>query len=223
MFLIVTEPSGRQSDEVHTELDGQLREMPYRGGWGFGDEKRCLPGTREDFLEFIASWIENPESKRELVLLGQAGTGKSTIANEVARRFDGNYLGSYFAYRRKEGSKEDAYQLFTTLVRDLSDRHRAFKRELGRVVKDNSSLRGSRDYLTLFEHLLEPLRDLQLDNPILIIVDALDESGDAIGRNGLHTFLAKRLFPSKFRVLYSSPQDRSIRKKVWLPDDHMIE
>jgi AAA ATPase domain len=196
-------------------LDAKLREMPYKGGWRFGSEKRCLPGTCKDSLESITNWIENPESKRVLVLLGQAGTGKSTIAHEVARRFDGRYLGSYFAYRRKEGSKEDAYHLFTTLVRDLSDRHRGFKRELGRVIKDNSSLRGSRDYLTLFERLLlEPLKDLQLDDPILVIIDALDESGDAIGRNGLHTFLAKHLFdlPSKFRVLITSRQEDGIER-----------
>jgi AAA ATPase domain len=203
--------SDRQSDKKHTELDAKIREMPYKGGWRFGDEKRCLEGTREGFLEYIVNWIENPESKRSLALLGQAGTGKSTIANEIARRFDGKYLGSYFAFRRKEGSKDDAYQLFTTLARDLSDRHRAFKRELGRVVKDNSSLRGSRDYLTLFERLLlEPLRSLQHCDPILIIIDALDESGDAIGPSGLHTFLAKHLsdLPSNFRVLVTSrPED----------------
>jgi len=46
--------------------------------------------------------------------------------------------------------------------------------------------------------------------PILVVVDALDESGDATGRIGLHTFLAKNLIrlPSNFRVLITSrPED----------------
>jgi hypothetical protein len=30
-----------------------IRDLPYKGGWRFGDEKRCLEGTREDFLEHI--------------------------------------------------------------------------------------------------------------------------------------------------------------------------
>jgi hypothetical protein len=184
-----------------------IRDLPYKGGWRFGDERRCLEGTREAFLEYIIKWVENPKSKRGLVLLGQAGTGKSSIAHEVARRYENKGLGSYFAFLRKEGSKDDAYQFFTTLARDLSDCHPGFKRALGQVVRDNSSLRGSRDYRTLFERLLlEPLRDLQLPAPILIVVDALDESGDAIGKKGLHTFLAQRLvdLPSQFRVLITS-------------------
>jgi AAA ATPase domain len=192
-------------------LDAKIRELPHKGGWRFGDEKRCLPGTRKDFLDYILNWVENPNSKRGLVLLGQAGTGKSSIAHEVARQLDEKCLGSYFTFLRKEGSKSDAYQLFTTLARDLSDRHCAFKRELGRIVKDNSSLRGSRDYRTLFERLLvDLLRNLSLPTPILIVIDALDESGDAIGDVGLHAFLAQRLvdLPSSFRVLITSrPED----------------
>jgi AAA ATPase domain len=195
------------------EMGTIIRDLPYKGGWRFGDEKRCLEGTREEFLDFIIKWVENPESKRGLVLLGQAGTGKSSIAHEIARRFDGNCLGSYFTFLRKEGSKADAYQLFTTLARDLSDRHHAFKRALGTVVKDNSSLRGSRDYRTLFDRLLvETLKDLPLPGPILIVIDALDESGDAIGKVGLHSFLSQRIvdLPSYFRVLVTSRPENGV-------------
>ncbi len=82
-------------------------------------------------------------------------------------------------------------------------------------MKGNSSLRlGSGDYRTWFESLiLEPLKDLHIIGsicPILVVIDALDESGDATGINGLHTFLAKELIrlPSNFRVLITSrPED----------------
>jgi NACHT domain len=185
--------------------------LPYKGGWRFGDEKRCLPGTREGFLDHIVKWVENPESKRGLVLLGQAGTGKSSIAHEVARHFDQKGLGSYFAFLRKEHSKDEAYQLFTTLSRDLSYHNRAFKVALGRVLKENPSLCGTRDYRILFESLLlEPLKNLSLPGPILIVIDALDESGDAIGPIGIHTFIAEYIkkLPAEFRILITSrPED----------------
>jgi DNA polymerase III delta prime subunit len=187
--------------------------LPYKGGWRFSDEKRCLPGTREGFLKHITKWVENPDSKRGLVLLGQAGTGKSSIAHEVARRLEKSYLGSYFIFLRKEGSKDDVYQLFTTIARDLSDRHSAFRISLERVVKNNSFLCASRDYRTLFDRLLvEPLRDVPLPRPVLIVIDALDESGDAIGEIGLHSFLARRLIdlPSKLRVLITSRPEKGI-------------
>jgi NACHT domain len=203
----------RRSDKGHTELGAIIRELPHKGGWRFGDDKRCLPGTREDFLDYIVDWVNNPESERALVLLGQAGTGKSSIAHEIARRFENNRLGSYIAFLRKEQSKDEAYKLFTTLARDLSDRYPVFKLALGGVIKDNSSLRGTRDYRMLFERLLlEPLKNLQLGDPILIVIDGLDESGDAIGTNGLHTFLAQHLFdlPSKFRILVTSRPENGI-------------
>jgi NACHT domain len=188
-----------------------IRELPYKGGWRLGDKNRCLPGTREDFLDHIVNWVENPESERGLILLGQAGTGKSSIAHEVARRFENKYLGSYFAFLRKEQSRDEAYQLFSTLARDLSDRNPAFKLALGKVLKNNSSLCGTRDYHTLFEWLLlEPLKNVELSDPVLIVIDALDESGDATGDNGLHTHLAQHLLklPSNFRVFVTSrPED----------------
>ncbi len=159
--------------------------------------------------------MNDPTSERSLVLFGQAGTGKSSIAHEIARRFDKMHrLTSSFILLRKEQSKREAYHLFTNLARDLSDRYPSFKTALGRVVKDNSSLRvGTRDYRTLFESLiLEPLKDLHIVGPILVVIDGLDESGDVTGENGLHTFLAKAFskLPSNFRVLITSRPERDI-------------
>ncbi len=159
--------------------------------------------------------MNDPASERSLVLFGQAGTGKSSIAHEIAHRFDRMHrLTSSFIFLRKEQSKREAYHLFTTLARDLSDRYPSFKTALGRVVKDNSSLRvGTRDYDTLFESLiLEPLKDLHIVGPILVVIDGLDESGDVTGENGLHTFLPKALskLPSNFRVLITSRPEHDI-------------
>jgi NACHT domain len=198
-----------RSDKEHTAI---IRGLPYAGGWPFAD-KRCLEGTRRDFLDYISKWVKNPKSERTLVILGQAGTGKSSIAHEVARRFKKACLGSYFAFRRGEESKGKAYQLFTTLARDLSDHNPSFKLALGKALKENSSLCHTRDYPTLFECLLlEPLKNLNFDDPVLIVVDALDESGDLINKKGLHTFLARHLseLPSNFRILITSRPENGI-------------
>ncbi len=200
---------------IVTELDAKIREIPYGTGSRFTPDKGCLTGTRTAFLDFIVNWVNDPVSERCLVLFGQAGTGKSSIAHEIARRFDKMLrLTSSFIFLRKEQSKREAYHLFTTLARDLSDRYPSFKTALGRVVKDNSSLRaGTRDYNTLFEYLiLQPLKDLRIVGPILVVIDALDESGDVTGENGLHAFLAKALskLPSNFRVLITSRPEHAI-------------
>ncbi len=198
---------------IVTELDAKIREIPYGTGSRFVPEKSCLPGTRTAFLDYVVNWVNSPDSERSFVLFGQAGTGKSSIAHEIARRFDKMHrLTSSFIFLRRERSKHDAYHFFTTLAHDLSDRYPSFKAALGGIVKDDSSLRvRTRDYPTLFESLiLKPLEDLHIIGPTLVVIDALDESGDTTGRNGLHTFLAKNLFklPSNFRVLITSrPED----------------
>ena len=162
-------------------------------------------------------WVDNPDSKRGLVLFGQAGTGKSSIAHEVAKRFRAmDRLSSYFIFLRAERSKREDYFLFTTLVHDLSNRYPSFKTALGKAIKDNKSLRAAQDYHTLFESLLlQPLMELRPIGPILIIIDALDESGAATGGSGLHTFLAERLakLPSNFRILITS----RLETDIWLP------
>jgi hypothetical protein len=192
-------------------LDARIRQLPYKRG-RVGGSKRCLAGTRKDFLEHIVNWIENG-SERALVLLGQAGTGKSSIAHEVAHIYENKGLGSSFAFLRKEGSKDEAYQLFTTLARDLSNRYPGFKRALGRVIKNDSSLLSNRQYRMLFDRLLlQPLKDLRTSDPIVIVIDALDESGVTVGKIGLHTFLARRLIdlPSNVRILITARPENGI-------------
>jgi AAA ATPase domain len=175
-------------------------------------------GTRVAFLDFITNWVDGPDadSERGLVLFGQAGTGKSSIAHEIARQFEKMHrLTLSFIFSRSEQSERKAHYLFTTLARHLADRFPPFKIALGRVVKDNSDLQGggTRDYRTLFDSLiLEPLQGLHIVGPILVVIDALDESGDTTSAIGLHSFLAKNLIrlPSNFRVVITSRPEHDI-------------
>ena len=163
--------------------------------------------------------MNDPTSERGLILFGQAGTGKSSIAHEIARQFDKMHrLASSFIFLRREQSIGRAYYLFTNLARDLADRYPSFKVALGNVVKDNTALRvGTRDYHTLFESLiLQPLKDLPIVGPILVVIDALDESGDTTSEVGLHAFLAKNLvrLPPNFRVVITSRPEHPIVSAV---------
>ncbi len=203
------ESSGVINLIIVTALDTKIGEIPYRRTSRFTPQKGCLPGTRVAFLDFIIDWVNNPASERSLILFGLAGTGKSSIAHEIACRFDQmRRLSSSFIFIRKEQSKTDAYHLFTNLARDLADRYPLFKTALGRVVKDETSLRlATRDYDTLFQRLIrEPLKDLHIVGPILVVIDALDESGNATGEDGLHRFLAKTSPHSHRTSVYSSPR-----------------
>ena len=60
--------------------------------------------------------------------------------------------------------------------------------------------------------ILAPLKGLHIVRPILVVIDAIDESGDTTGRTGLHSFLAENLkrLPSNFRVVITSRQENDI-------------
>ena len=178
------------------------------------------------FLNFIIDWVNNPNSKRILVLFGLAGTGKSSITHEITRRFNEMHcLTSSCFFVRKERSKADAYHLFMNLAHDLTDRYPLFKAVLGEIIKDDTSLRRSTcDYGTLFRHLiLEPLRDVPIVGPILVVIDALDESRDTTSKDGLHTFLANNLstLPSNVHVLITLWPEGGI-KPAFLAVDSVI-
>ncbi|KAI0258821.1 hypothetical protein BC834DRAFT_962945, partial [Gloeopeniophorella convolvens] len=196
-------------------LDAKIAEIPYGQGSRFDPSKGCLFGTRMDFLDYIADWVNNPISERALVLFGQAGTGKSSIAHEVARRFnDMGRLCTSYIFVRGSPSERNPYLLLTTLARDLWDQYPSFRVALGHVIKNNISLRlGATDYKTLFEHLLlDPFKNLHLAGPILVVVDALDESGDVSGSQGLHTFLAEHLshLPPNVRFFITTRPEKQI-------------
>jgi NACHT domain len=199
-------------------LSAIIGESPLLGGWRFKDRQGCYRDTRKHFLDHIVDWVKNPESDRVLVLLGRVGTGKSSIAHEIALQFDETYLGSYVAFVRKEKRKEsndEAYHFFTTLVRGLSDRYPQFKLALKKAIASDPSFGTTRDPRRLFTRLLvNPFKSVPLIDPILIIIDGLDESGITIGGNALHTFLAERLIdlPRKVRILITSRSEDDVEQ-----------
>ena len=204
---------------IITAVDANIKEIPYGADSRFDPGKGCLPGTRMAFLNFIINWVNDPNSKRILVLFGLAGTGKSSIAHEIARRFyEMGRLTSSCFFVREERSKTEAYHLFTNLAHDLADRYPSFKAALGKVIKDDTSLRhNARDYGTLFRRFIqEPLESVEgvpIAGPIVVVIDALDESGDTARKDGLHSFLASNLsaLPSNFRVLITSRPEGGIK------------
>ncbi|KAI0311906.1 hypothetical protein OF83DRAFT_1020355, partial [Amylostereum chailletii] len=147
-------------------------------GAGFQSDKGCHPGTRKAILEEIENWINDPDDwHRVCMILGPAGTGKSSIAHEVARRFkELQRLGSSFYFdRAKQASRRPEY-LFTNMARDLADCEPCFKRALGEAISDDTDLRHTTDLARQLDKLiLGPAKALRLVGLLVLVIDALDE------------------------------------------------
>jgi DNA polymerase III delta prime subunit len=118
--------------------------------------KICLEGTRNEILNEITAWINNPvDNTRVFWLHGNAGTGKSSIAHTIAYRFKKlGRLGSCYCLNRNEMAEQRDKNIFTTIARDLADRDKQMRRELVAAVHLDTSLKNTSDILQQWNELI---------------------------------------------------------------------
>ncbi|ETW77154.1 hypothetical protein HETIRDRAFT_446239 [Heterobasidion irregulare TC 32-1] len=210
-------------DNLVATTDVNLDDIPYANVANFDESKGCLPGTRVDILEEIANWINKEDAPRTLLLSGAAGTGKSAIAHTIAHRFKNmNRLGSSFYFVRSQIDRGPG-KLFPTVARDLADFNKGIRHALHEVVKDNKALRVTSKITQQFNNLiLQPVARPTMTGPLVIVIDALDESGDAQAREDLLRELASKTkaLPSNFRILITFRPEPDIMR-AFQACDHM--
>jgi hypothetical protein len=200
--------------------------MPYAAGAGLDTKKECLPKTRTAILSRIIEWINDSgdTAQRVLWLSGPAGTGKSAIAHTIANwSNDLGWLGSCFCFDLKDDKRHE--KVFSTIARDLADRDPEMRRTLANVVEHANALKNTTDIIQQWRKLfMEPLKKLSESSmgpePVLIVIEALDESGGVETRHHLLRILAGKLqdkglpqiteLPHNFRILVTSRPLRDI-------------
>jgi len=173
-----------------------------------GEEKRllcravCTPGTRERILDSITTWARDSSSESQTIywLFGLAGTGKSTIAFTLARRFElaGNtdttaLGGNFFCSKQFEETKQ-AKRIVRTIVYHLALVCKPFANALTRCGRFDAI---HRDVRTQLEDLLvQPWHESESDRltdpstpNYLIVIDALDEIDGKGGSDFLRNLL----------------------------------
>ena len=196
--------------------------MSYAGGAGLNREKLCLEGTGKELLQEIVDWINNVEKDppRIFWLHGPAGTGKSSIAHTIAHRFQQlERLGSCFCFDRSQMAERCHQKVFSTIAQDLANRDTSLRRQLTAVVHGNAALKNTTDILQQWEELIaKPATALSeaIMGPIVIIIDALDESGDNNSRRVLLRILGNAIAESRITGL--PPNLRILLTSRPLPD-----
>ena len=142
-----------------------------------GQRKGCLNGTREAVLSEIEAWIGNPAALSVYWLNGLAGTGKSTIAQTIARGAfaNGRLLASFFCSRDFE-DRSNLRLILPTIAYQLALAHESFRSNLLQLMEldpqaANGSLNDQMDRL-----LVRPLKESNIST--VIVIDALDECRD---------------------------------------------
>lgn len=191
--------------------------MPYANGARFDPDKGCIPGTREKIIDEIIQWVNSPNGDdvtRVFFLSGVAGSGKSAIAHAIAKLFEQQKrLGSSYCFDRADQVNRRPSNLLSTIALDMADLDHHWKTSLRNTVKGNHALQTSLSATVQFQDfILEPAKALTIVGPILVVIDAIDESAEPSSRRALLTILAKRIseLPFNFRFLITARPEQDI-------------
>jgi hypothetical protein len=183
--------------------------LPYATEAPFNSYQRqhepvCLPNTRIQLLEEIYKWADGKNEQLIFWLNGLAGTGKSTIARTVARRFfDQKRLGASFFFSRGGGDVSHADKFATSIAVQLARSIPELHQHVVNAIRERSDITSRSLHDQWNELVLRPLSKLnyKAGSPsCILIVDALDEcANDSNIRIILHLLSQVRLV-SNFRL-----------------------
>ncbi|RFN52392.1 vegetative incompatibility protein het-e-1 [Fusarium flagelliforme] len=171
------------------------------------DNNICLKTTRSELLHDIDEWLENTNTETIFWLQGMAGTGKSTIARTIAKRWDDqNHLGASFFFKRGGGDCGNLSCFYTTIAFQLAIRHQDLASSIKAAVDRDPSLMSKVGEEQFDKLILQPIMGLQpaKRETIAIVIDALDECD---GDEGI-----KRLI----RIFTRTKNASNVRIKVFI-------
>ena len=225
--LSVRRPTQSRSASEYARLLDSLPRAKRAGhdAASLNTRNPCFEGTRKAILEYINSWVENPDPDTPPIfwLNGLAGIGKSTIAQSTANSaHQRGLLGASFFFSRADDDLSNPLMVLPTLAFQLAQFDQTFKGHIGAVLEQKSNL----GYLSLSQQLEEliigPLLPLvgTEERVVIIILDALDECKRP-GAEELLQLLFSHIRRLPFiRILITSRPDPHIRSVFSKEQNH---
>jgi WD40 repeat protein len=187
----------------------------------------CTAGTRLKILEDIIDWANDRSSGSPHVfwLTGQAGSGKTTIAYTVAKRFEEGVhtnqqhtvFGANFFCSRQFQETQVQTRILPTIVYQLARKCRSYANALH--VADRFDAVNHEVTTQMKDLLVRPWQQSEVSRPpelppYLIVIDALDEIKDDKGPAFLRHLLTviKEYDLRGFKFLVTSRSDPRIDK-----------
>src|ERR1700752_154287 len=133
---------------VRSALEDPFRLLPYAAQAPYDSSEKqysplCLPNTRVDVLKHIRTWADGEDERCIFWLNGLAGTGKSTIARTIARKyFEQEPLGASFFFSRGGGDVGHAGKFFTSIAMQLANKSPSLHRYICEAVAQWSAIMG---------------------------------------------------------------------------------
>jgi len=181
------------------------------------NRSECLDETRVDVVKFIQHWATDATSNQNVFWLhGLAGSGKSTLSTTVANTFrESEQLGAFLFFHRDVIERSDPTNVIRTLAYQLGLCDPQIGTAIAAVIENAPSITMSPLRLQFTKLIIEPLSSIEgpITAPLVLVLDALDECGDAKQRRTLLAVLAaeSRKLPATVRMFITSRPEFDIR------------
>lgn len=168
------------------------------------NRRACLEGTCVSTLQTVVDWLLDDTPERILWLYGAAGTGKTTVARSIQDRMRRlSRLGGYLRFERGKSAPR-------TAIRTMAYQLARFDSRIAERVTatlqstDINSVSLEDQFELLIQRSFAESGEL-FHGPVVLILDALDECGDAPLRKDLLQLLSQLpKLPRNVRVLITS-------------------
>ncbi|KAJ8608619.1 hypothetical protein CTAYLR_009168 [Chrysophaeum taylorii] len=196
-------------------LESQLRPLSFKGEleWHI---KQFVPGTRDWILDFLISWVRNPNGPRCCVLLAGPGFGKTAIVAQLYSLLGEDVLIAVHLIRYNNAGKRDPCRMIKSLAYQIAQVLPEYRKNVEEVLRAGSC--DLNDIVQLVDCLtLEPLASIErpAGGRLLIVIDALDEAEHAT-KNHLLDLIAREFpkLPPWVAVLVTSRPELTVQTKL---------
>ena len=191
---------------------GQLAKFNFQGKIDGLCEKFQV-NTRQWFFDELSRWFADEES-RFMILNAGPGIGKSVLSAKVSQDYSENkqLAGCHFCDFKTFDSRNPS-RILESLASQMCDNVNGFREKLTEILRRTHT----RDSLwDAFRVLLnEPLHALDRHEPMLIVVDALDESKTDDKSEFLELISDKFPdLPNWIKILITSRPELQVKKKL---------
>lgn len=186
------------------------------------NHRECMPDTCAELLSEIINWLLSSSHQNMYWLFGIPGTGKSTIAQTIARHPQiVHLLVSQIIFKRENTRRHDILKLIA--YRLALSNAKIAEEIASRLHRPRHTLRDS-----FVNFILEPLQEAEkaghLQDTIVIILDALDEYGTSESRVPFMQLLRNEFFklPRQVRILITSRPEADLVRSL-SSQTHIVE
>jgi WD40 repeat protein len=144
----------------------------------------CLKGTRVDLLAGIRTWMNDQSDRKVYWLSGAAGTGKTSVAQSVARTAkEAGFTCVTFFFSRTSNDRSNYASVIPTIAYQLA-MDGGFRSEICAAVTADNDIHTRSVHSQAQKLLLEVLKPLASRSPkgLLIVLDALDECREDVNK-----------------------------------------